>query len=122
MPKPDRKQQVLDALADGLTLTADELAEAHGVSPRTIYRDMAWLKNQGVPITGEPGLGYTLDMKRPVVTLDLTIEQVQQLRVGLRRARGEAPFTLGAPPTFIAVLLERISASTPDPLVDLLER
>lgn len=37
-----------------------ELADELGVTPRTIYRDVATLVAQGAPIAGEAGLGYVL--------------------------------------------------------------
>ena len=41
-------------------VTGAKLAEATGVSLRTLYRDIDALKAQGAPIEGEPGLGYVL--------------------------------------------------------------
>ena len=40
--------------------TAAWLAERLGLSERTIYRDIAQLQAQGVPIEGEAGVGYRL--------------------------------------------------------------
>jgi predicted DNA-binding transcriptional regulator YafY len=37
-----------------------ELAQRFGVSLRTIYRDLRTLEEAGVPICGEPGVGYSL--------------------------------------------------------------
>src|SRR5689334_22952611 len=36
------------------------LAEALGISLRTLYRDIATLSAQGAPIAGEAGIGYIL--------------------------------------------------------------
>ena len=38
--------------------TAASLARELGVSERTIYRDTKLLISQGLPITGEAGVGY----------------------------------------------------------------
>ena len=42
-------------------ITAAKLAGELGVSLRTLYRDVATLVARGVPIRGEPGVGYVLD-------------------------------------------------------------
>jgi len=36
------------------------IAERFGVSLRTVYRDVRTLKNAGVPIIGDPGIGYSI--------------------------------------------------------------
>jgi predicted DNA-binding transcriptional regulator YafY len=41
-------------------VTALQLAQSLDVSERTIYRDLAELAAQGVPIEGEAGVGYML--------------------------------------------------------------
>lgn len=42
-------------------ISAESLAQKHGVSVRTIYRDMDMLQNMGAPIRGEGGLGYQIE-------------------------------------------------------------
>ncbi|TIQ99994.1 MAG: HTH domain-containing protein, partial [Mesorhizobium sp.] len=56
----------LFALLDQLRLahrpvSAEVLAQRLGVSPRTIYRDVASLQAMSAPIRGESGLGYQLE-------------------------------------------------------------
>jgi len=41
-------------------ITATELAAKHGISLRTIYRDIKTLKASGIPIITEEGKGYTM--------------------------------------------------------------
>lgn len=41
-------------------ITATYLAERHGVSVRTIYRDIRTLEQSGIPIITEEGRGYTI--------------------------------------------------------------
>ncbi|OAV44454.1 effector binding domain-containing protein [Lewinella sp. 4G2] len=41
-------------------VTAQQLAEAHGVSVRTIYRDVRTLEEAGVPVINVEGKGYSL--------------------------------------------------------------
>lgn len=41
-------------------ITAREIADKHGVSVRTVYRDIRTLQDSGIPITMEDGKGYKL--------------------------------------------------------------
>ncbi len=41
-------------------VTAKEIAERHGVSIRTVYRDIRTLEDSGVPIVTEEGKGYSV--------------------------------------------------------------
>jgi predicted DNA-binding transcriptional regulator YafY len=60
MRRADRLFQVLQILRRRRLTTARRLAEELEVSERTIYRDVADLMASGVPVEGEPGMGYTL--------------------------------------------------------------
>ncbi|MEM6986695.1 MAG: YafY family protein, partial [Pseudomonadota bacterium] len=57
----DRVNAILVMLQSRRHLRAADLAERFGVSERSIYRDIRALESAGVPIVGEPGVGYTLD-------------------------------------------------------------
>jgi len=41
-------------------VTAEEIADRFGISPRTVYRDIKALEGSGVPIIGEAGIGYSV--------------------------------------------------------------
>lgn len=62
---------------------AGDLAARFEVSPSTIYRDIAHLQASGLPIDGEPGVGYLLrpgfDLPNPTFTHD----QLDALAMGL---------------------------------------
>lgn len=60
MNKFDRVVTTLVLLQGKKIVTAATLAERFGVSLRTIYRDVQTLKTAGVPIIGDPGLGYSI--------------------------------------------------------------
>lgn len=66
--------------------TAEVLAERFGVSVRTIYRDIAALRRQGVPVVGEPGVGYHLGDTALVDGLQLSTSEVQALILVTRKA------------------------------------
>lgn len=59
-PRLARLTAVLTQLQSKRLVTAAELAAKHGVSIRTIYRDIRTLEKSGVPIVTEEGRGYTI--------------------------------------------------------------
>ena len=60
MRRADRLFQIVQLIRGRRLSTAAFLAERLEVSQRTIYRDVADLQHQGVPIEGEAGVGYRL--------------------------------------------------------------
>lgn len=75
---------MMDALSTQSVTRAADLARQLGVSTRTIYRDVAMLRRQGVPIAGDPGVGYTLGSHRLVPAMTLTADEADALALGLR--------------------------------------
>jgi len=69
-------------------VSAATLAEELGVSPRTVYRDIATLIAQGAPIEGEAGLGYVLRAGFFLPPLMFDAEETDALMLGLRLAAG----------------------------------
>lgn len=65
-------------------VTAAALAAELGVSSRTIYRDIAELAAQGVPVDGEAGLGYILRPGLFLPPMMLSDEETEALVLGLR--------------------------------------
>ncbi|MCY1056593.1 YafY family protein [Nannocystis sp. SCPEA4] len=68
------------------------LAEALGVSIRTLYRDIATLQAQGADIQGEPGLGYVLRPGFTLPPLMFSVDELEALVLGSRwvAVRGDA--------------------------------
>lgn len=60
MNKFDRVFSILILLQTKTKVKASTIAERFDVSLRTVYRDISTLKNAGVPIIGDPGIGYTM--------------------------------------------------------------
>ena len=58
MRRADRLFEIVQLIRGRRLSTAAFLAERLEVSARTIYRDVADLQHQGVPIEGEAGVGY----------------------------------------------------------------
>ncbi|MEZ5947121.1 MAG: YafY family protein [Hyphomonas sp.] len=87
-----------------------ELAEELETSLRTIYRDMAELIAQRVPIRGEAGTGYVLDAGYDLPPLMLTTDELEAAVLGARwvAARGDAQLARGAED-----LIAKLSAAVP---------
>lgn len=60
MRRADRLFQIIQLIRGRRLTTATFLAKRLEVSERTVYRDVADLQHQGVPIEGEAGVGYRL--------------------------------------------------------------
>ena len=60
MRRADRLFHIVQLIRGRRLTTAAFLAERLEVSERTVYRDVADLQQQGVPIDGEAGVGYRL--------------------------------------------------------------
>lgn len=59
-PRLTRLTAILTQLQSKRLITANEIAQRHKVSIRTIYRDIRTLEQSGVPIMTEEGRGYRL--------------------------------------------------------------
>jgi predicted DNA-binding transcriptional regulator YafY len=81
--RPDRLSKIMQTLNDGRLHTALELSVIFGVSPRTIYRDMDDLMEQGLPVKGARGIGYQAIPVTTLPPLHLTDEEIESLNLGL---------------------------------------
>jgi len=79
-------------------VTAATLAEKLRISVRSVYRDVATLQQQGVPIDGEAGLGYLLRPGYVLPPLTFTQDELEALVLGLRWSgvQDDAPLAAAA--------------------------
>lgn len=97
---PVRAARLLD-LADLLRASAettvDTLAARLRVSARTVRRDLALLRERGMPIAGQsgPGGGVRLEGARGVVAVHLGVPEIVALWLGARLARAVAEVPWG---------------------------
>lgn len=79
-------------------VTGSELAEELEVSLRTLYRDMAELIAQRVPIRGEAGTGYVLEEGFDMPPLMLTADEIEAAMLGAKwvSVHGDAALARGA--------------------------
>jgi predicted DNA-binding transcriptional regulator YafY len=92
-----RLLHLLDALGGRRHPVAGaRLAEALGVSLRTLYRDIATLRGQGADIAGDPGVGYLLRPGFLLPSLNFGEEELEALVLGARWVASHADPELAA--------------------------
>lgn len=60
MNRIDRLSAILVQLQTRSLIKAQQIADRFGISLRTVYRDIRALEEAGIPIIGNPGIGYSL--------------------------------------------------------------
>ncbi|MBN8954851.1 MULTISPECIES: YafY family protein [unclassified Rhizobium] len=95
MRRADRLFQIIQILRrSSRPVTAAALADELEVSKRTVYRDVADLMSQRVPIEGEAGFGYLLSSDYEMPPLMLTPEEIEAVVLGAQWVAGRADKTL----------------------------
>jgi predicted DNA-binding transcriptional regulator YafY len=114
MRRADRLFQLIQILRrSSQPVTGGRLADELEVSTRTVYRDMADLIGQRVPIRGEPGLGYVLDRDFDMPPLMLTPDEIEAAVLGAQWVAGRGDAVLaGAARDLIA----KITTAVPERL------
>jgi predicted DNA-binding transcriptional regulator YafY len=91
MRRADRLFQIIQILRrSNHPVTAAALAEELEVSKRTVYRDVADLMGQRVPIEGEAGLGYLLASDYDMPPLMLTSDEIEAVVLGAQWVAGRS--------------------------------
>lgn len=108
MRRADRLFQLIQRLRRRRAVTAAQLAEALGVTARTVYRDVQDLVASGVPIRGEAGVGYALDRSFDLPPLMFDENEVEALVLGARVVRGFADPGLAAAAEDVLAKLEAV--------------
>jgi predicted DNA-binding transcriptional regulator YafY len=111
MRRADRLFQIIQILRRSTgPVTAQALADELETSKRSVYRDVAALIGQRVPIRGEAGFGYVLEGGFDLPPLMLTTEEVEAAVLGAQWVAGH-----GDPALAHAArdLLAKIAASVP---------
>jgi predicted DNA-binding transcriptional regulator YafY len=99
MRRTERLFQIIQILRRyNAPVTGRVLAEELETSLRTIYRDMAELVAQRVPIRGEAGTGYVLEAGYDMPPLMLTADELEAAVLGASwvAVRGDAKLARGA--------------------------
>ena len=115
MSRAARLLQLLEHLrARRTAVPGAELARAADVSLRTLYRDIATLREQGAQIEGDPGVGYVLRPGFTLPPLMFTEDELEALVLGARWVASQA----ADPELALAAhgVMNRIGATLPAPL------
>lgn len=114
MRRADRLFQIIQILRRTTRpITAETIATELEVTKRTVYRDIATLMGQRVPIRGEAGLGYVLDGGFDMPPLMLTSDEIEAAVLGAQWvvARGDPALARAA-----RDLIAKIAATVPEQL------
>ncbi|THD53522.1 YafY family protein [Phenylobacterium sp.] len=114
MRRADRLFQIIQVLRrTRRPVTADAMAAELETSKRTIYRDIADLMGQRVPIRGEAGVGYVLDGGFDLPPLMLTPDEIEAAVLGAQwvMGRGDPALARAAQD-----LIAKIGAAVPERL------
>lgn len=114
MRRADRLFQIIQILRrSSRPVTAGEIARELEVSPRTVYRDVADLIGQRVPVRGEAGFGYILDDAFDMPPLMLTADEIEAAILGAQWVAGRGdPVLANAARDLIA----KITSAVPERL------
>lgn len=129
MRRADRLFQIIQVLRrEKRPVTARALAHELETSMRTVYRDIADLMAQRVPISGEAGIGYVLDRHYDMPPLMLTPDELEAAVLGAqwvaqrsdpalaRAARDLIAKITAAVPAQLRPFIAEPTVSTPPPL------
>ena len=95
MRRAERLFQIVQLIRGRRLSTAAFLAQRLEVSERTVYRDVADLMAQGVPIEGEAGVGYRMQSGFDLPPLMFTKDEAQALVAAVRIAQARLDVALG---------------------------
>ncbi len=96
MRRAERLFELVQLIRGRRLSTARLLAERLAVSERTVYRDVADLTAQGVPIEGEAGVGYRMAAGFDLPPLMFTHDEAQALVAAVRLAQPRLDTALAA--------------------------
>lgn len=106
--------ELTDLLRSREATTIGDLADQMGVSRRTLLRDLAALRERGLPITGEagPGGGVRLEGDRGLAAVHLSISEVVAIWLGARLSQAASDLPWG---NAASSALSKLLGSLPGP-------
>jgi predicted DNA-binding transcriptional regulator YafY len=114
MRRADRLFQIVQILRrSDRPVTADSIAAELETSKRTVYRDIADLMGQRIPVRGEAGLGYVLGGDFDMPPLMLTSDEIEAAVLGAQWVTGRGDPVLASA---ARDLIAKIKATVPERL------
>ena len=114
MRRTERLFQIIQILRSTRSpITGQALADELEISLSTLYRDMAELHAQRIPITGEAGIGYVLNEGYDMPPLMLTADELEAAALGAAWVAAEADPSLARA---ARDLVSKLSAAIPKDL------
>jgi predicted DNA-binding transcriptional regulator YafY len=83
MRRADRLIELVALLRAKPVVRAEDIARVLEVTPRTVYRDIAALQAQGLPIEGAAGVGYVVRGRLELPPLTFGHDELEALALGL---------------------------------------
>ncbi len=114
MPRAERLMELADLLRSQAETSVAALAAELDVSPRTVLRDLAALRERGMPITGEAGRGggIRLEGARGVTAIHLSVNEAIAMWLAARLSREASHLPWGeAARSALAKLLASLPSS-----------
>jgi predicted DNA-binding transcriptional regulator YafY len=111
MRKAEKLFQLVNLMRARQPVTAQSLAGELGVSVRTVYRYIVDLSISGIPIYGEPGVGYHVHKHFELPPLTLSAEEIEALLLGVQMVSISTGVRL---PAAARSLLGKIDTVLPD--------
>ncbi len=119
MRKADRLFQIVQILRrTSRPITADAIAEELETSKRSVYRDIAALIGQRVPIRGEAGVGYILEGGFDLPPLMLTADEIDAVALGVHWVAGHADPALARAARDVLAKIESVLPDELRPFID----
>lgn len=114
MRRTERLFQIIQILRSSKSpVTGRSLASELEISLRTLYRDMAELSAQRIPITGEAGTGYVMDGGYDMPPLMLTPDELEAAALGAAWVASQSDPSLALA---ARDLVSKLSEAIPDEL------
>lgn len=117
MRRDTRLTETVRILRQSSRTSAEQLADRFGVSPRTVYRDIAMLHRMNVPIVGEAGVGYHLDAGAELDGVRFSADELHALFDSARQSLAVADARSA---TALLRAMTKVKAVLPDVLHDAL--
>ncbi len=114
MRRSDRLFDLIQILRDGRLHTAAQIATDLGVTPRTIWRDMATLMASGMPVEGERGIGYILRAPITLPPMILTSAELAAFHHGIRLVADGPDATLARAARSLAAKIGSVTPAPPN--------